>query len=59
MKNELYSVFVGGVEVNDFFLTILEANKLAKKWLEKGYVDVANCKRAKAVNELNQIKGVK
>ena len=42
MKNEKrFSVWVGGVEVNDYLLTKKEAEKLARSWRNKGYDDVS------------------
>jgi len=35
-----YSVWVGGIEVNDHLLTIREAQILARKFREDGYDDV-------------------
>jgi hypothetical protein len=36
-----YSVFVGGTEVNDYYLTLKEARKLAYDYeVEQGYQDV-------------------
>lgn len=37
----MYTVWVGGVEVNDFLLNLEEANKLAQKYISQGYPDVA------------------
>lgn len=36
-----FSVWVGGVEVNDYLLTKPEAERLARIWRAKGYDDVA------------------
>jgi len=36
-----YIVWVGGVEVNDYPLTKLEATELALEYYEEGYDDVA------------------
>lgn len=38
MKN--YSVWVGGVEVNDYYLTKNEADNLAFEYKKDGYDDV-------------------
>ena len=38
--DKLFSVWVGGVEVNDYYLTEDEANTLAKKYEDDGYDDV-------------------
>ena len=35
-----YTVWVGGVEVNDFLLSKREAEKLAEKYINDGYDDV-------------------
>ena len=41
MKDKkIYTVWVGGVEVNDNLLNWLEAERLYKHWLSKGYHDV-------------------
>lgn len=37
---ELYSVYVGGLEVNDYGLTYKEAEDLAEAYKEEGYDDV-------------------
>jgi len=39
-KNELYSVWVGGTEVNNYYLSLYEAQKLAKEYEQDGYQDV-------------------
>jgi hypothetical protein len=36
----MYSVWVGGVEVNDYYLNEAEALDSAKYWVEDGYDDV-------------------
>jgi hypothetical protein len=38
--NDKYTVWVGGVEVNDQLLTLNEANNLASKYIADGYDDV-------------------
>lgn len=38
--NIKFSVWVGGVEVNDNLLTLDEAQRIAKNWLDDGYDDV-------------------
>ena len=39
--NKYYSVWVGGVEVNDhYFSNLMEARKLARKYANQGYTDV-------------------
>jgi hypothetical protein len=35
-----FSVWVGGVEVNDYYLTEIQANSLAKQYCDQGYDDV-------------------
>jgi hypothetical protein len=40
MTNNIYSVWVGGVEVNNVLLTKDEANDLANMYKAKGYDDV-------------------
>lgn len=40
MTNNTYSVWVGGIEVNNVLLTKDEANVLANIYIEKGYDDV-------------------
>ena len=40
MSKYQYSVFVGGAEVNDYFLSDTEAFKLADEYITSGYVDV-------------------
>lgn len=35
-----YSVFVGGAEVNDFYLTLPEAKRLAQEYADDGYDQV-------------------
>jgi len=54
MKEKRYSVFVGGVEVNDYLVTLKEANKIALLWLEKGYDDVGIVKYTKKDLEKNK-----
>jgi hypothetical protein len=36
-----YSVWVGGVEVNNYLLTKEQAEKLAQEWIDDGYDEVA------------------
>lgn len=36
-----YSVWVGGVEVNDHLITKEEAQKVAQNYIDEGYDDVA------------------
>jgi hypothetical protein len=38
--NAVYSVFVGGTEVNDFYLTHEQAEDLADDFYDDGYDDV-------------------
>jgi len=39
MNNNRYSVYVGGIEVNDFYLTLDEAKRLKKEYDDDGYDD--------------------
>ena len=39
-NNEFYSVWVGGTEVNDYYLSLYEAQELAKEYEQDGYQDV-------------------
>ena len=42
MRNTtLYSVWVGGIEVNDYLLTRAQAQELANHYRKQGYTDVA------------------
>jgi len=38
---KIYSVFVGGGEVNDYYLTKAKARELAEEYIKEGYTDVA------------------
>lgn len=40
-QEQSYSVWVGGVEVNDTYLSHKEANRLAEQYRKEGYDDVA------------------
>ena len=40
-KEYFYSVWVGGVEVNNYLLTKEEAENLAQLWIDDGYDEVA------------------
>lgn len=40
MAKAIYSVWVGGGEINDTYLTFKQAEELAKVWKNKGYDDV-------------------
>lgn len=40
MKEKLFTVWVGGVEVNDYYLTLEKAEELAKEYEMEGYDDV-------------------
>ncbi len=40
METNTYTVWVGGVEVNDHLLSKENAEALAKHWIEQGYDDV-------------------
>ena len=37
---EMYSVWVGSVEVNDYYLSFLQAVEVADYWLAQDYDDV-------------------
>lgn len=39
-KDKCYSVWVGGIEVNDYLMTKNEAEKLANEYRADGYDDV-------------------
>ena len=39
-RKRCYSVWVGGGEINDSYLTNAEAKLLAEEWRAKGYDDV-------------------
>lgn len=41
IDNKIYTVFVGGIEVNDYYLTKEEAESLALSFTLDGYNDVA------------------
>lgn len=38
--NENYTVWVGGSEINDYYLSLDEVQSLAKLYLDQGYDDV-------------------
>ena len=38
---DLYSVWVGGGEINSFYLTKEQAERVAKAWRNWGYTDAA------------------
>lgn len=38
---KLWSVWVGGVEVNDYYLTLEQAQELANQYQDDGYNEVA------------------
>ena len=40
MKVKLFSVWVGGVEVNDYYLTLEQAEELVKVYEMDGYNDI-------------------
>ena len=40
MSDKLYSVWVGGVEVNNFYLAKKDAFRMAGEWINDGYDDV-------------------
>lgn len=39
-EEKKYSVWVGGIEVNDYLLTLNDANVLANEFTGRGYSDV-------------------
>lgn len=41
MSDKRWTVWVGGGEVNDYYLTEAEANDIAQAWRDKGYDEVA------------------
>ena len=41
MTDYEYTVWVGGVEVNDYYLTKSEAQEVAQKYINEGYDDVS------------------
>lgn len=41
MNEARFTVWVGGVEVNDYLLTHAQATELAQMWREDGHEDVA------------------
>ena len=47
MSEAVYSVWVGGVEVNDYYLTEEFAKELAKLFVHDGYIDVLVTKETK------------
>ena len=52
--SKVYSVFVGGVEVNDFLVDLRTANKIMLAWIEEGYDDVGIVKYTK--EDIEKIK---
>jgi hypothetical protein len=40
MTKNTYTVWVGGGEVNDFYLTKEQAESIAQGWIDQGYDDV-------------------
>jgi hypothetical protein len=44
-NNEFYSVWVGETEVNDYFISLDEAQDIAKEYEQDGYQDVKIQKR--------------
>lgn len=51
-NNKVFSVWVGAVEVNDYYLTKKEAQELADHWKRKGYgkdVQIEKVRRSYAV----------
>jgi hypothetical protein len=41
MTNKIWTVWVGGVEINDYYMTHARALEVAEDWREQGYDDVA------------------
>ena len=39
-EEKRFTVWVGGLEINDYLLTAREAERVAEHWREKGYNDV-------------------
>lgn len=40
MSDKLFTVWVGGVEVNDYYLPYTKARNLAEEYISDGYDDV-------------------
>lgn len=40
MNQATYSVWVGGGEINDYYLTQQDAERIAEEWLAMGYTEV-------------------
>lgn len=40
MSDKNYTVWVGGGEVNSYYLTKEQAESIAQDWIDKGYDDV-------------------
>ena len=40
MNEDRYTLWVGGSEVNNYYLTLIEAEELADEYIEDGYDDV-------------------
>ena len=40
MNEDRFTVWVGGSEVNNYYLTLIEAAELADEYIEDGYDDV-------------------
>ena len=40
MNEDRYTLWVGGSEVNNYYLTLIEAEELADEYIEGGYDDV-------------------
>jgi hypothetical protein len=41
MRYKKYSVWVGGIEVNDYYLSKTQADEIALQYRQQGYDDVA------------------
>jgi hypothetical protein len=39
MNTETWTVWVGGVEINDYLVTLDRAREIAEYWLSQGYDD--------------------
>lgn len=40
MEDKLFTVWVGGLEINDYYLTEQEANRLVDQYRNLGYEDI-------------------
>ena len=53
MKTNIYTVWVGGTEVNDYLISKEKAIEIKKEWEQKGYDDVVIEKVLNINNEKN------